>query len=90
MNYIIPIVDTFFFIGSVVNALLFLPQAYKIFKAKHAKDVSLPTFLGFNLIQIITGAHGALYHDTILVIGTILNFIACFLVTSLIFYYKDR
>lgn len=87
---IVQIVDTFFFLGSVVNALLFLPQAYKIFKTKAAKDVSFFTFLGFNLIQIITGVHGFLYKDTILVIGSILNFIACFIVTSLIFVYQKK
>ncbi len=84
-NYV---VEFGFSISLLVNAILFIPQAYIIYKTKSVKDVSLVTFIGFNVIQLFTMLHGILTHDYILVIGYLLSIVTCGTVSFLIIRYK--
>lgn len=80
-------VEVIFSIGLFINAILFVPQAIKIYRQKHANDVSLVTFFGFNVLQFFTMLHGYFLRDYILMIGFLFSFITCGLVTILIIYY---
>jgi MtN3 and saliva related transmembrane protein len=75
------IVAVAFGLGLLVNAWLFVPQAVKILRSKSAKDVSLLTFGGFNLLQLIGIAHGYLQGDLSLLLGMVASFVACGAVT---------
>jgi len=70
------------------NALVFIPQAIKIFKAKSSGELSLVTFLGFNIMQLLTVWHGYLEQDYTLMIGFLVSFITCGMVTILIIFYS--
>lgn len=83
------IIDSLFALSLFLNALFFLPQALKIYKNKNANDISLITFLGFNLMQLLSVLHGFLHRDYILVTGFFLSFITCSFVTFLAFYYRN-
>ena len=54
------LVEISFSISLFINALLFVPQIIKLWQTKEAKDLSLLTFAGFNLIQILAVLHGYL------------------------------
>ena len=82
------IVEFGFSISLLVNAILFIPQAWIIFKTKSVKDVSLLTFVGFNIIQLFTVFHGLMTHDYILVLGYLFSILTCGTVSVLIFYYR--
>jgi two-component system, OmpR family, aerobic respiration control sensor histidine kinase ArcB len=82
------VVEFIFSFALFINALLFLPQAYKIKKEKTAKSVSLITFLGFFAIQIAIVLHGIMVHDAILVIGYLFAILTTGLVVGLIIYYR--
>lgn len=82
------IVEFGFSISLLVNAILFIPQAHIIYKTKSVKDVSLVTFLGFNIIQLVTMLHGFITRDYILAIGYLLSIMTCGTVSGLIFYYR--
>ena len=84
------IVAVLFGLGLMVNAALFVPQAVKIFKTKSAKDVSLMTFAGFNVLQLIGIIHGILQQDLSLIIGMTASFLACGAVTCLGFIYRRK
>lgn len=84
------IVAVMFGLGLMVNAGLFVPQAVKIFKTKSAKDVSLLTFAGFNVLQLIGIVHGMLQRDFSLIIGMSASFIACGAVTVLGLIYRGK
>lgn len=84
------IVAVLFGLGLMVNAALFVPQAVKIFKTKSAKDVSLWTFAGFNVLQLIGIMHGILQQDLSLIIGMTASFLACGAVTCLGFVYRRK
>jgi MtN3 and saliva related transmembrane protein len=84
------IVAILFGLGLMVNAALFVPQALKIFKTKSAKDVSLLTFAGFNVLQLIAIVHGFYQQDWSLILGMVASFIACGAVTLLGFIYRGK
>jgi MtN3 and saliva related transmembrane protein len=75
------VVAVAFGLGLMVNAALFVPQAVRIWRSRSAKDVSLITFGGFNVLQAIGIAHGWLQGDPSLLIGMIASFVACGAVT---------
>lgn len=82
--------DIFFMIGAFLNAALFVPQALLLYKTKKVEGVSLPMFLGFNMIQFATALHGYMSKDYILMWGYTLSFITCGVVTVLILYYSNK
>lgn len=81
-------IEVMFSLGLFFNAVLFIPQAVKLFRTKSAKGLSLITFAGFNVMQFFTILHGYLNKDYILMIGFLLSFIFCGVVTFLIVSYK--
>lgn len=82
------LIELLFSFALFINALLFIPQAIKIFKEKTAKSVSLLTFLGFLIIQFATVLHGVIHHDRILVIGYLLSMLTCGSIVILIARYN--
>ncbi len=90
MNIIKLIVDAFFNAGLLINAFLFIPQAYKIFHKKNADGLSLLTFAGFNFIQLFFALHAYIRHDYQLFIGMGISFITCGLVTAGIIIYRNK
>ncbi|MDM9379934.1 hypothetical protein QUB80_04370 [Chlorogloeopsis sp. ULAP01] len=82
---------TFFFgLGFVINASLFVPQAMRILKTRSAKNVSLITFSGFNLIQLNGVLYGYYQNDLILMYGNLISFITCGTVTLLGVYFRNK
>ncbi|GHU16232.1 hypothetical protein FACS189472_00810 [Alphaproteobacteria bacterium] len=87
-DYIEYIIEAIFGFGMFINAILFIPQAVKIYKTKSAKGVSLATFAGFCVIQLFTVLHGYIHQDYILMFGYALSLVFCAIVTFLIFLYR--
>ena len=88
MSDIKGLIEIFFSISLFINALLFIPQAIKIKQKKDSKEVSLLTFLGFNVIQFFTILHAFLFKDYLLLIGYLISFITCGYVIFLIVRYR--
>jgi MtN3 and saliva related transmembrane protein len=84
------IVEIIFSLSLLLNALLFIPQALRIFKVKSASGLSLLTFAGFNFIQLATVCHAYLTKDWILFFGYLLSLITCGIVTFLIVRYRSN
>lgn len=82
------LINVIFGLGLFINALLFVPQIISLFRQKHANDVSLLTFAGFNLINIFAVLHGVTMHDKWLIIGYSFSVITNTIVTSLIIWYR--
>lgn len=86
MKYIVSVI---FACGLFFNALVFIPQAIKIFKNKSADNLSVYTFFGFNIMQFFAILHGYYQQDMVLMLGFMLSFITCGSVTLLILKYKQ-
>ena len=82
------IVTFFFGLGFIFNASLFIPQALQILKMRSARNISLITFAGFNLIQLNGVLYGYYQKDWILMYGNLISFITCGIVTVLAIYFK--
>jgi len=83
-------VSFFFGLGFVFNASLFIPQIIKILKTKSSSNISLTTFIGFNLIQLNSAIYGYYQNDMILMYGSLISLIACGAVTVLAIYYRKN
>ncbi|EKD99457.1 MAG: hypothetical protein ACD_22C00254G0003 [uncultured bacterium] len=88
MNIIKNLVEICFSTALFINALLFIPQIVKILRDKETKGLSLLTFGGFSLIQILAVLHGYFKHDYVMLFGFTLSLITCGTVTVLIIFYK--
>jgi uncharacterized protein with PQ loop repeat len=77
-----------FGIGLFGNALLFVPQAIAVWRKKTDEGVSLVTFGGFCLLQILGVIHGFYEHDNSLILGLGASFLTCGTVTALTIFYR--
>ena len=82
------IIETIFSLGLFINAALFIPQIIQLYKIKDSKGFSLITFVGFNITQLFIVLHGILHKDYLLIIGYLLSFFTCGIVTLMIIYYR--
>jgi MtN3 and saliva related transmembrane protein len=83
-------VAVIFGLGLVCNALLFVPQVLAVWRKKSDEGISLITFGGFNVLQIIAIVHGVYQHDLSLILGMVASLISCGLVTTLTLFYRAR
>ena len=86
----IAFIHTVFGISVFLNAVFFIPQAVNLFKQKNSQNMSLFMFLGFNIMQLFTALHGYLVKDYLLMIGFLLSFFTCGIVTFLIIFYRIK
>ena len=90
MQWLRDIIDIIFAAGLFINALLFVPQATRIFKNKTSENLSLTMFIGFLLIQLAAVLYGFFNNDYLLAFGYMLSVITCGTVTVLIFMYRKK
>ena len=84
------IVAVAFGLGLLGNALLFVPQAIAVWRKKTDEGISLVTFGGFCLLQILGVIHGVYQHDNSLIVGLGTSFLTCGTVTFLTVVYRIR
>jgi two-component system aerobic respiration control sensor histidine kinase ArcB len=90
IGYLKNIIEITFGLALFINALLFIPQAVRIFREKSAIGVSLLTFLGFVLIQFVIILHGLIHKDYPLIIGYLFSMLSCGIVVTLILFYRSN
>lgn len=84
------IVAYLFGLGLLGNAALFVPQAVAVWRKKSDEGVSLITFGGFSILQIVGIVHGVYQHDRALIIGMTASLLTCGTVTLLATAYRLR
>ena len=82
------IVAVIFGFGLLCNALLFVPQVLAVARKKSDEGISLVTFGGFSVLQVIGVVHGLYQKDTSLIVGMAASFLSCGSVTALTIYYR--
>lgn len=83
-------IDFVFSIALFLNAILFIPQAIKIYVSRNSVGISLITFFGFLFIQFTTILYGIITNDIILIYGYSFAFFTTSLVVLLAFKYKKN
>ena len=84
------IVAVIFGLGLLCNALLFVPQVVAVWRKKTDEGISLITFGGFSVLQIIGVVHGIYQRDPSLILGMGASFLSCGTVTALTVFYRLR
>jgi len=84
------IVAVIFGLGLLGNALLFVPQVIAVWRKKTDEGISLITFGGFSILQIIGIVHGAYQRDPSLILGMAASLLTCGTVTGLTVFYRLR
>lgn len=84
------IVAVIFGLGLLGNALLFVPQAIAVWRKKTDEGVSLLTFGGFCVLQVVSVVHGLYQRDLALTLGMGASFLTCGTVTGLTIFYRAR
>lgn len=84
------IVSYLFGLGLLGNALLFVPQILAVWRKKSDAGISLVTFGGFSILQVVGIAHGLYQHDPSLTFGMIASLLTCGTVTALTIFYRVR
>ncbi|HEY2470575.1 MAG TPA: hypothetical protein VGI45_22465 [Terracidiphilus sp.] len=79
-----------FGLGLVCNALLFVPQVLAVWRKKTDEGISLITFGGFSVLQVIGIIHGLYEHDLSLILGMSASLLTCGSVTALTLFYRLR
>ena len=82
--------EIIFSMSLFANAMLFIPQAIRIYKQKSGEGVSLITFIGFLFIQASIVVNGIIREDHILAFGTSLSLLTCGAVVWLLVYYRSK
>jgi MtN3 and saliva related transmembrane protein len=84
------IVAVVFGLGLGCNALLFVPQVLAVWRKKSDEGISLITFGGFSVLQVVGIVHGFYQRDLSLILGMAASLLTCGSVTVLTFYYRTR
>jgi MtN3 and saliva related transmembrane protein len=84
------IVALLFGLGLGGNALLFVPQIVSVWRKKSDGGVSLLTFGGFSILQIVGIVHGLYQHDMSLTLGMAASLLTCGTLTLLTIIYRMR
>lgn len=84
------IVAVIFGVGLLGNALLFVPQVIAVWRKKSDEGISLITFGGFSILQIIGIIHGLYQRDPSLTLGMAASLLTCGSVTGLTIFYRMR
>jgi MtN3 and saliva related transmembrane protein len=84
------IVAVIFGLGLGCNALLFVPQILALWRKKSDEGISLVTFGGFSVLQMVGIVHGLFQHDLSLIFGMVASLMTCGSVTALTILYRVR
>ena len=84
------IVAVIFGLGLGCNALLFVPQVLAVWRKKSDEGISLITFGGFSVLQVVGIVHGLYQRDLSLILGMAASLLTCGSVTALTLYFRLR
>jgi MtN3 and saliva related transmembrane protein len=84
------IFEWLFGLGLGCNALLFVPQVLAVWRKKSDEGISLITFGGFSVLQVIGIVHGIYQQDPSLILGMAASLLTCGSVTALTIFYRVR
>ena len=84
------IVAVIFGLGLGCNALLFVPQVLALWRKKSDEGISLITFGGFSVLQLVGIVHGVYQGDLSLILGMAAGLLTCGSVTFLTILYRVK
>jgi MtN3 and saliva related transmembrane protein len=65
-----------------------VPQVVALWRKKSDEGISLLTFGGFSVLQVVGIVHGTYQHDLSLILGMVASLLTCGSVTALTIFYR--
>ena len=75
-------------LAATLTTASFLPQAFRVYKTKHTKDLSLPMYIIFSLGVFLWTWFGLLTHSWPIIIANGVTLVLCFWIVAMKFIYK--
>jgi len=72
----------------VLMSIGYYPQAYKIYKNKSAKDISVPTYIIFSVGTFVWTMYGLYLNDLPIILSFVIGVIGSWSVLVLALYYR--
>lgn len=87
---LINFIKIFATIMGIAMSLAYFPQAYKVYKNKSSKDISILAFVIFSLGTLTWLIYGIIFKETPIILGFVLGVIGSWLVLILSLIYKNK
>jgi MtN3 and saliva related transmembrane protein len=73
-----------------VMSLGYFPQAYKIWRNKSARDISISTYIIFSIGTLTWLTYGILIHDITIILGFVIGVVGSWSILFLTIYFKNK
>jgi len=73
----------------VLMSVGYYPQAYKIYKNKSAKDISVPTYIIFSIGTFVWTMYGFYLNDLPIILSFVIGVVGSWIVLGLTLYYRN-
>lgn len=74
----------------IMMSVGYYPQAYKIYKTKSAKDISLYTYIIFGIGTLVWTLYGIYLRDLPIILSFIFGVVGSWLVLGLTLHYRNK
>ncbi len=78
------LIEMFFSLGLLINAVLFVPLSVDIFQKKSSQEYSFFKYFGLLIFQFFAMLHGYFTNDLTMALGFLLSTLSCLTLTVMI------
>lgn len=82
------VIDLIGYFAAIGTTGSFIPQAIKVFKTRSTNDLSLGTYLFFNMGVVFWGTYGVLVNSVPMILANGITFIMSFYILTMIIKHK--
>ncbi|MDP3732040.1 MAG: SemiSWEET transporter [Candidatus Omnitrophota bacterium] len=75
-------------LAAICTTIAFIPQVYKIYKTKHARDLSLPMYVLFSVGVLLWLVYGIIINSLPVILANGITFISCVYILVMMVKYK--
>ncbi len=75
-------------IAAACTTIAFIPQVYKIYRTKHARDLSLPMYIIFSAGVLLWLIYGLMINSLPVILANGITFISCIYILAMMIRYK--
>jgi len=75
-------------LAAICTTIAFIPQVYKIYKTKHARDLSLPMYILFSVGVLLWLVYGIIINSLPVILANGITFILCLYILAMMVKYR--
>lgn len=75
-------------LAAICTTIAFIPQVYKLYKTKHARDLSLPMYILFSVGVLLWLIYGIIINSLPVILANGITFILCLYILAMMVKYR--